>query len=199
MSSDQGPENLSWKESLRELASSAWRRDGLVAHNRSLSGSLGWLLTKWSQPLYNSAYERKKGSGIWLKQGRFRLDIRKKDFHSEQASSGGGCPETSCTLHPWMFSKSDWIKLWGAWSDLRLTLLGAGRWTRDLPKSIPAWIVPWFSLKHGWNTIYQCWAEVFLNSVATCYAEIIELTTVLWPFSRIYLIKGDSELQRIWS
>lgn len=71
------------EERLRELVSLAWRRDDLRGHNSILSMSLWRLLTKWSQPLYRKACERKRGSGILLKQGRFRLDIRKKDLHSD--------------------------------------------------------------------------------------------------------------------
>ena len=51
--------------------------------------------------------DRIRGNSIKLKEGRFRLDIRKKIFTQRAVRNWNRFPEVLCMPHPWGHSKPD--------------------------------------------------------------------------------------------
>ena len=91
----QGIEHLSYEERLRELGllnveKRRFQRD-LIAAFQYLKGAY----KKAGEGLFTKVFsDRTSGSGLKLREGRFRLDRRKKFFtmREEVAPRGCGCP-----------------------------------------------------------------------------------------------------------
>ena len=87
---------------------SAWRREG--SGETSLQPSSTWrelISRKGSNFLHGPIV-------IGLKEGRFRLDVRKKFFIQRAVRPWHCCPEL-WVPHPWRYPKP-WVGLWAAWA-----------------------------------------------------------------------------------
>ena len=71
---------------------------------------------EWQQLFTWLDSDRTRGNGFKLRQGRFRLDIRRKFFHTEWWHTGTGCPRRLWMPHPWRHSRPGWMWFWAAWS-----------------------------------------------------------------------------------
>jgi len=78
--------------------------------------------------------DRTRHNGFKLKEGRFRLDIRKKLFTLRMLRHRRGCPEKLWLPHPWKCSRPGWMGLGATWSSGRCPCLWQGGWSRMIFK-----------------------------------------------------------------
>jgi len=58
--------------------------------------------------------DKTRGSGLKVKEGRLRLDVRRKFFIQRVVRHWHSCPEKLWVPHPWRCSRPNWIWLWAA-------------------------------------------------------------------------------------
>ena len=111
----RGLEHLSCEDRLKELSlfSLEKRRlqgDFTVAFqylNRLYKQEISQVFT-WE----NS--DRTRGNGFKQKEGRFRLDIRSKNFQREGGKAVAQLPREAVVPHPWSRSRPGWMGPWVA-------------------------------------------------------------------------------------
>ena len=79
-----------------------------------------------------------------FKEGRFRLEIRKKSFTLRVVGTGTGCPEMWLMPRPWRLSRPGWIRPWAAWSSCGVPVRCRGVGLDDLQRSLPTLRILWF-------------------------------------------------------
>jgi len=90
----QGSEHLPYKDWLREMGLFSLEKRGLWGELRVASHYLKGSNKREGDTLFSRVCcDRTRGNGFQLKEGRFRLDIRKKFLYHGQQGSGTGCPE----------------------------------------------------------------------------------------------------------
>ena len=60
--------------------------------------------------------DRTRGNGFKLRQKRFRLDIRRKLFHTEGGDALNTLPKEAVDAPSLRHSRPGWMWLWAAWS-----------------------------------------------------------------------------------
>ena len=108
----QGMEHLSYEDRLRRRPVQPGEGKASGRPESGLSvfkvGLIAISYRRKGQTLSSVCCNRTRGNGFKLKEGRFRLDVRKRFYTLRMMRTGTGCPERWWMSCPWRHSKSGW-------------------------------------------------------------------------------------------
>jgi len=105
-------EHLSCEEKLRELQLFSLQKRRLWGHSIAAFQYLKGTYKKDGDRCFSGpCSDRVRSNGFKLREGRFRLDTRKKFFYSEGGETLEAVARRGGTLHPWKHPRSGWMGL----------------------------------------------------------------------------------------
>ena len=108
----RGLEHLPYKDRLRELGLFSLEKGRLQGDLIVAFQYLKVAYRKAGEGLFvRAGSNRTKGNGFKLKEGRFRLGIRKKLFTERVARHWNGLLSKAVNAPPWKHSRPDWMGL----------------------------------------------------------------------------------------
>ena len=109
----QGMEHVSYENRMRELGLFCLEKRRLWGDPRVAFQHLKEGYEKEEdRPFSRICCDRTRGNGFELKEGRFRLDIRKKRFTVRVVRHWN---RATCSSNPWRLSRQGWIRLWATY------------------------------------------------------------------------------------
>jgi len=125
----RGMEHLCCEERLKELGLFSLYKRRLWGDLIEAFQYLSRVCKRAGEGHFTRAFrERTRGNGFKLKEGRFRLDKRKKSFAVRVVRHWTDCPEKMWLPPHWKCSRSGWMGLWATWSGGRCPCPWQGGW-----------------------------------------------------------------------
>jgi len=131
----RGLEYLSYKDKLRELRLLSLEKRRIRGDLRAASQYLKGICRKDGEGFFRRmCSDRTRGNGCKLKEGRFRLDMRKKFFTLRVVKNWNRFPREAVAAPSLEVFKASWIDLRATWSSGRCPCSWQGGWNQMILK-----------------------------------------------------------------